>query len=237
MLLVMKIGGRSRKLMQPHEIFNEHWIWEAHCFDARDRIHSILALIEGSESFEVDYTEDLFSFFLRAGDFFGIWKDDLKMRRFCQALDITSTLLAAALKVRAQDDITVFAEICLLDEIKVDSSRRCSTCTSNLKLGFDRHPLTFCTSFQAGRLPKSSISRHMILHHDLYDKPQSVTLHLGWRNGDAVASYELPVSIEECLIEGKLVYPFLIPNEAVIEYLKASEASEYDPPASEEWKR
>ena len=51
------------------------WLGGSECLDARDRVYSLLALVQEGAGFHVDYDEDRCSLFWRAGSHFSAWLD------------------------------------------------------------------------------------------------------------------------------------------------------------------
>jgi len=70
------------------------------CMDERDRIYSLLSLVQGGESFAVNYEEDVCSLFWRAGEYFGAWTHTDAIFHLSQTLGLTSQLLQADLDSR-----------------------------------------------------------------------------------------------------------------------------------------
>lgn len=102
----MEFWERKQKgevTMRRAQVFAFDWIWRAECYDARDRLYSILALLAPDSKrapFEVDYTEDICSFFWRAGEYLRVWNGDWRLRKFFQSTGVTSAALSKDLRTR-----------------------------------------------------------------------------------------------------------------------------------------
>jgi hypothetical protein len=65
------------------------WLSESKCGDARDRIYGLLSLVEGGQTFTVDYEENACSLFWRAGEHFRAWKKQKTVGLLFKTLGLT----------------------------------------------------------------------------------------------------------------------------------------------------
>jgi hypothetical protein len=91
-----------------------HSIWNllttlftSRCTDQRDRIYSLLALVEDGEGFKVRYTETPVALFWRAGQYFGAWARPAFVSALRQALGVTLPELKDGLAQHADFEITI----------------------------------------------------------------------------------------------------------------------------------
>jgi hypothetical protein len=100
--------------LQNHQHPERHSIWSllitlftSRCADQRDRIYSLLALVDDGRGFEVNYTETPVALFWRAGECFGAWARPAFVSALRQALGVTLPELKDSLAQHADLDITI----------------------------------------------------------------------------------------------------------------------------------
>jgi hypothetical protein len=91
-----------------------HPIWSlltrlfmSQCADQRDRIYSLLAVVEDGEGFDVSYSETPVALFWRAGEHFGAWARPAFVSALRQALDVSLPELNDSLKQHTHLEITI----------------------------------------------------------------------------------------------------------------------------------
>jgi hypothetical protein len=94
--------------------YDHHSIWSlltrlfmSQCADQRDRIYSLLALVEGGRGFEVSYTETPVSLFWRAGEHFGAWARPAFVYALRQALGVSLPELNDSLEQHSHLETTI----------------------------------------------------------------------------------------------------------------------------------
>lgn len=175
--------------MRRSQVFTFDWIWQAQCYDARDRMYSILALLAlepTSAPFEVDYTEDVCSFFWRAGEYLRVWNGDRRLRKFLQSTGITSSALSRDLKRRAKPlFLTVNAVYNGMPKIRpppdATPDRRCAQCNARIDTSIKPLDALLCSA-------DSWRSQHIVLRGARTLSPPTAAVQFRSVLGHSIAS-------------------------------------------------
>ncbi|KAH7079743.1 hypothetical protein FB567DRAFT_128381 [Paraphoma chrysanthemicola] len=100
----MDLEMRLRRLCRPR-VQHQHF-WDVfglsgeipNCSDPRDRIYSILAVTGQDQTFRIDYSEDIVSFFWRALHYFSPETDPGKVQRLWNSLELTPSAMGQAVE-------------------------------------------------------------------------------------------------------------------------------------------
>jgi hypothetical protein len=214
-------------------IWNLSWVWKSQCMDPRDRIYSLLALLFDN-SFKVDYLEDTYSLFWRAGEHFRAWNSKESLKNLSQALNLD----AAALEQNARNGIPTLVSLAVVDMRHPDeydiSKKPCEECGTREDLVTGKEislciqdPANVKDSQHAILSPTSDGSFTVILRPSYDASIRGLPRNLGPGalrrviDGQLMEVKALPTR-EDYICNPD--YRIVLPPEVVIENLKAIEA-------------
>lgn len=227
---IMHTGVHVRK----RSIWNLDWVWSSQCSDPRDRIYSLLALLD-DDNFDVDYDEDPCSLFWRAGEHFRAWNGHIALSNLSQALDLNSRKLEENARLVSPNQVALtVAHVRYPDEWDVDASI-CEHCGTRLNM-LARKDYSLCIQDPT----ENRASQHAILR-PTPEGSFTVSLRRSYKTGFRTPPRVLDANSLQYFIDGKQVqlrglpnwkndvlgaeFRILIPPEFVIETLNALETA------------
>ncbi|KAF2686437.1 HET-domain-containing protein [Lentithecium fluviatile CBS 122367] len=208
------------------------------CGDQRDRIYGLLSLVEGGDTFTVDYNEDVCSLFWRAGEYFQTWTNYGAVLRLSQTLGLTASKLRQHLDSdvpQVRPHLTVVAE-------NVYPPRQMGTGTSAPTVHCIRcwrHWTAFTANDTVVCLAKSFESRRRRPHALLTPRNGGFAVFLSLADLNPKLSHQSPLQwdIDAGMLDGSLEggvggkcsirigHKLLIPEQFVLTVLAHVEAS------------
>jgi hypothetical protein len=82
------------------------WLWKSQCTDVRDRVYSLLSLVDQGD-LTVDYSEMAVDLFWRTGEHFQLWMYPLAVSRLYLALGLTGASLNPSDRNECDQSITL----------------------------------------------------------------------------------------------------------------------------------
>lgn len=137
---------------------------QAKCAEKRDRIYSILSLIQGGKAFRVSYTESHVELFWRSGEYFGAWTRPHFVAILRRTLDVTIDELKICLGFQGSLELTIPLQSCITRLEDHRSSNKIK-CASDICECFKKLPI----SYKSGDIMLCTRSQNDIVDHRLFE--------------------------------------------------------------------